>query len=772
MFNLHEFLKQEGMSQLFQHSTIGLEKEGHRITPEGKLVTTPHPKRVDGSQTSFYIQRDFAESQLELVSPPIKNNETEVLHWMQAIHEVALRSLDDNERIWPFSMPPVLPDDAEIQVANLELASDVAYREYLVKAYGKKVQMISGIHYNFELNPKFVRAFYQEGGCANEMSLVTFQSDLYLNLARKFLRYQWILVYLFGASPLADDSFYNQPTDKFEFPVRSIRNSRLGYVNKADVSFTFDSLAEYVDELEQNVRDGRLIAEKEFYSNVRLRGAKTARDLLTNGISYLEFRIFDIQPNHPYGFSIEDILFVEYFLLYLIWRDEDVDMTGVLEGIMLKTTTAEESATGFSHFYDEGMDLLADMQDMLVAIDAPASITEIVETMKQRFEDPAQTPAAKIVAEASTPAEWVNWATKLADQYAQEANAKPYALGGFTDMELSTQILLFDAIQQGYQIDILDRRDQLIRIRYKGHEEYIKNGNITSKDPYIGYYLMGNKVVTKQILAEAGYEVPDSDTYSQLDEAIRAVSLYVNKPVVVKPKSTNMGLGISVFKHGASDGQLQKAFRLAFAEDDEILIEDYVHGTEYRFFVLNGKVLAVLLRVPANVTGDGQHTISELVTAKNANPLRGHGHRSPLEKIAVGELEEISLQEQGYDFDSVPEAGKVVFLRENSNISTGGDSIDVTDQVHPSYKNIAAAMADALGVKITGLDIMIDDITQPASDGEEPTNYGIIEANFNPMMMMHIYPSKGKGIRLTRHLLDFLFPEKVTTTNKIYNGKR
>lgn len=769
MSDLKEFLKQEGMSQLFQHSTIGIEKEGHRVTPAGKLAATPHPQKVDGSQTSFYIQRDFAESQLELVTPPIKNNEKEVMQWLQAIHEVALRSLDEDERIWPSSMPPVLPADDQIQVAALELASDVAYREYLVEAYGKKVQMISGIHYNFQLNPQFIKAYYQASGCVHEMSLITFQSNLYLRLARNFLRYQWILVYLFGAAPLADDSFYNQPADKFSQPIRSIRNSRLGYINKDDVTFNFDTLVSYVDELEQNVRDGRLIAEKEFYSNVRLRGAKQARDLLTSGISYLEFRIFDIQPFEEFGISVDDILFVEYFILYLIWLEEDHDMSDVVEGIQRKQATAEEGVASRSQYYQEGMAMLAGMRSMLTAIEAPGHIQTIVERMVERFEDPHLTPAARIMAQVETPAAWLDWVNDLADLYARNAKATPYALGGFTDMELSTQILMFDAIQQGYQIDILDRTDQLLRLRYRDHHEYIKNGNITSKDPYIGYYLMENKVVTKQILAEGGYAVPQSDTYASLEQVNKVVDLYAHKPIVVKPKSTNMGLGISIFKNGAPAEQLLKAFRLAFAEDDDILVEEFVAGTEYRFFVLNGKVLAVLLRVPANIKGDGEHTIRELVLAKNDNPLRGYNHRSPLEKIALGELEEISLNEQGFNFDSIPTAGEVVYLRENSNISTGGDSVDVTDQVHQSYKNIAAAMAETLGVKITGLDIMIDDISQPASDGEEPTNYGIIEANFNPMMMMHIYPSEGKGIRITRHLLDFLFPEKATSTNKLYN---
>ena len=157
----------------------------------------------------------------------------------------------------------------------------------------------------------------------------------------------------------------------------------------------------------------------------------------------------------------------------------------------------------------------------------------------------------------------------------------------------------------------------------------------------------------------------------------------------MKPKTTNYGLGISIFKEGANDEDYQKALQLAFKEDSSVLIEEFIKGTEYRFFVLNDQVLAVLLRIPANVIGDGKHTIEELVMQKNRNPLRGRDHRTPLELIQLGELENLMLKGQGYEMDSIPQKDEIVYLRENSNVSTGGDSIDVTDQIPDDYKKIA-----------------------------------------------------------------------------------
>lgn len=758
---LQTFIQRADISHTFKEASVGIEREGHRITPAGQLALTPHPKQVDGSSSSFYIQRDFAESQLELVTPPVYASD-QVMEWLQAIHEVAIESLTKEERIWPFSMPPVLPEDEAIEVADLEDASAVEYRDYLVEVYGKKLQMISGIHYNMQVSPDFIQKLHEEAQSVegNSQSLKAFQSDFYLRLARNFLRYQWLLVYLFGAAPIADDSFFRVPSDKFDHPVRSIRNSHLGYINKDDVTFTYDNLEDYVAQLEANVTEKRLIAEKEFYSNVRLRGANKARSLLDKGIKYLEFRLIDIQPDAPYGIKSSDIDFMKYFILYLIWSGKDASMADVHYGIDLKTKVAEEDTFSKTQAMEEGLAILAEMHDMLVAIDADRSIMDTTEVMVERLKDPALTPAGKMMTSMQDVDGYLEAGRQLAEDLYQSAWEKPYALGGFEDMELSTQILMFDAIQEGYQMDILDRDDQMIRLKYKTHKEIVKNANITSKDPYIGHYVMENKVVTKALLAEHGIHVPKSLEFNQIEEALKVANLYSEKAFVIKPKSTNMGIGISIFKKGASEQEFKAALEIAFKEDHTILIEDFAFGTEYRFYVQEGKVLSIVNRVGANVIGDGQSTVKALVEKKNEDPKRGRDHRSPLEIIQLGEIEVNTLKQQGYTPDDVIPKGIQVILRENSNISTGGDSIEVLADMHESYKEIAIKMAKVLGVNITGLDLMIEDIRTPAT----ADNYALIEANFNPMMMMHIYPALGEGKRITKDLLAFLFPEKTKFT--------
>ena len=375
-----------------------------------------------------------------------------------------------------------------------------------------------------------------------------------------------------------------------------------------------------------------------------------------------------------------------------------------------------------------------------------------------QFADPSQTLCAKVVAAIEQVGSYQQLGADIAQSNKAKAFERFYALSAFDNMELSTQALLFDAIQKGLKIEILDERDQFISLQFGDHLEYVKNGNMTSHDSYISPLIMENKVVTKKVLAKAGFNVPQSIEFTDVKSAVENFPLFENRAVVIKPKSTNFGLGISIFQQGVTDrDDFAKAVEIAFREDKEIMVEDYLLGTEYRFFVLGDQTLAVLLRVPANVIGDGVHTVAELVAAKNDHSLRGDGSRTPLKKIALGDIEQLQLKEQGLTVNSIPAKDQLVQLRANSNISTGGDSIDMTDEMHASYKEIAVGISKAMGAAVCGVDLIIPDLKQPA----EPSlrSWGVIEANFNPMMMMHIFPFSGQSRRLTMNVIKMLFPE-------------
>ena len=744
--------KLEATSPILQ-ANFGIERESLRVDRQGQLAHTPHPSCLGARSFHPYIQTDFCEFQMELITPVAKST-TEARRLLGAITDVAGRSIATDEILWPLSMPPRLKAE-EVQVARLENDFERHYRNYLAEKYGTKLQAISGIHYNMELGKDLVEALFQE---SDQTDMITFKNALYLKLAQNYLRYRWVITYLFGAAPTAEQGFFDQEVPE---PVRSFRNSDHGYVNKEEIQVSFASLEDYVSAIERYIEQGDLIAEKEFYSAVRFRGQKVNRSFLDKGITYLEFRNFDLNPFERIGISQDTMDTVHLLLLAFLWLDapENVDQA-LTQGHALNEKIA------LSHPL-EPLPSEAETQNITTALDQLVQHfglgdyhQGLVKQVKDAFADPSQTLAAQLLPHIKDKS-LADFALDKALAYHDYDWTAHYALKGYEEMELSTQMLLFDAIQKGIHFEILDEQDQFLKLWHKDHVEYVKNGNMTSKDNYVVPLAMANKTVTKKILADAGFPVPAGDEFTSLEQGLAYYPLIKDKQIVVKPKSTNFGLGISIFQEPASLDNYQKALEIAFAEDTAVLVEEFIPGTEYRFFILDGRCEAVLLRVAANVVGDGKHTIRELVAQKNANPLRGRDHRSPLEIIDLGDIEQLMLTQQGYTPDDMLPEGKKVNLRRNSNISTGGDSIDVTETMDSSYQELAAAMATSMGAWACGVDLIIPDKTQPAS--KEKPHCTCIELNFNPSMYMHTYCAEGPGQAITPKILDKLFPEVTTS---------
>ena len=319
-------------------------------------------------------------------------------------------------------------------------------------------------------------------------------------------------------------------------------------------------------------------------------------------------------------------------------------------------------------------------------------------------------------------------------------------------LELSTQVLIAEARQRGVEVEILDPEDNFIALRRDGRTEYVKQATRTSADTYVSALLMENKEVTKIVLRAAGLRVPAGGKYRSIAAALADYPTHQGRRIVVKPNSTNFGEGVAILEAGAELSVYRAALEAAFALDASVLVEEFVPGREFRFLVIGGQTRAVLHRIPANVRGDGRMTIRELVAAKNQHPHRGEGYRKPLERIRLDSTELEFLAGQGLGPESIPADGAVVYLRKNSNISTGGDSIDFTDTMPAVYQRWAEQATAAVGARICGLDMIIPDV---ADDGPAAA-YTILELNFNPALHIHDFPAEGTNRHVERHVLDLL----------------
>ncbi|BAP86368.1 MULTISPECIES: bifunctional glutamate--cysteine ligase GshA/glutathione synthetase GshB [Lactobacillaceae] len=753
MIIFSELLQQTPSVSAISHSRIGVERESQRVTLDGKLAGTDHPIVFGSRRFHPYIKTDFAETQLEIVTPVV-DTVNDLFHWLAALHDVVYQSLPTNEMLWPLSMPPALPScEDQISLAKLPDFKDVLYRRYLAKTYGRRKQMISGLHFNFELPAVLVEALYRQQ--CEIKDLACFKTTLYLKIARNYLHYRWVITYLFGASPVAERNYFKHHEEKPQKIVRSIRNSEFGYRNKENVQVSFESLKIYLSDIESQIRKGNLLEEKEFYSSVRLRESQNIVRCKQTKIDYLELRNIDINPFERYGISKNQIVFMELFMLFMLWTDEKKNGDDwIATGNQTNNEVALESPLAPTCYRTNGLKIINLMKKMTKQLNLNG-YEEVLQQSQDMLIDVTKTIGGRMT-KGLMATKQSDLATAIGLKNRRVTMQVPYQLNGFVNMELSTQILMFDAIQKGIMVDMVDENDQLLKLQLGHQIEYVKNGNMTSRDSYIVPLIMKNKTATKRILVTAGFNVPIGVEFVNADTALAAYSRFVGEPIVIKPQSANYGRGVSVFQFSPSLADYQQAIRRAFTECSTVLVENFFAGPEYRFLVINDKIKAVLLRIPANVIGDGHHTVKQLVAIKNKSTLRGLNDRTPLTKISLGVVEQAMLKSQSLTVDSIPVVGKRTYLRKNSNISSGGDSIDVTDQIDFTYKEKAVAAVKCLGAKICGIDLIIPDRLVPVSSHE---SYSIIEANYNPMMDMHCYPYKGKKRRVTVDVLEFLFPQ-------------
>lgn len=259
-----------------------------------------------------------------------------------------------------------------------------------------------------------------------------------------------------------------------------------------------------------------------------------------------------------------------------------------------------------------------------------------------------------------------------------------------------------------------------------------------------------DKELTKKLLSAAGVPVPGGRSVVDADDAWAAAQ-EIGLPVVVKPNDGNQGKGVTV--NITSKEQLLKAFAVAKEFRDDILVERFMPGNDFRLLVVGDKLVAAARRDPPKVVGDGVHTIAELVAQVNADPRRGSGHATSLTKIRFDEIAKATLATQGFNAESVPAKGQRVNLRNNANLSTGGSATDVTDDVHPEVAARAIAAAHMVGLDICGVDVVCDTILRPL----EEQGGGIVEVNAAPGLRMHLSPSFGKGRAVGEAIIGSMF---------------
>ncbi len=681
---------------------IAIEKENLCFDENLKPV---HKKAAEMKEG---MELDYADHQVEFISRPFSRPEAviEEIEGFMADEEF------ENQYFWPLSMPKT--NQESFTIVGTRTKTEREYRKLLLDRYGIEKMLVSGIHINY--------SDYEE----NEFKS---QDEHYFDLLKAVYTFGPLLSQFVSFTPFASGLFENYGHEN----LISLRNSdEYGYGNEHLLALDYSSYEAYEASIEKMIAEKQIDSIKELYAKVRHKH------------THVELRFVDLNPYERAGISKE---ILEFFAIAIkciqkielvnfdnklnLENFNQVAVNGLNEQITLNIngvvkTLKEHTLTLFTNMLNDST-LTHEQQ-------------KIITHLEQNYENKTL-PMHQMLVEYREN----NYTNNEFGLRHLKHQSEHVVLMPELNMELSTKILIREAQKHDIQVDIIDEQSNFIMLKKDQREELIAQATKTNADKYANIIAMENKFVTKYLLERNNLLVPKGikiTNPSQVNYEMFDVKM------VVKPLDTNFGQGITILEANPKTSQIDQAIEFAFACSETVIIEEFARGTEYRFLVIGDQTVSIVKRVPANVIGDGVHTIKELICLKNSNTMRQKGYITPLERLSHGEFEQNYLSTQGLDFTSIIPKGKQVFLRENSNVSTGGDSFEVFEKIPEFFKKEAQKAAKALDVNICGVDMIIDDLAS--------NEYKIIEANFNPAIQMHTYPFNKNGKNVAIKILELL----------------
>ncbi len=396
--HLLTIIQKENLSRVFFRSLVGIEIEEHRINSNGELSRYPYPTILGSRKYHPYLQSDFAESQNEIITAP-KTNIKGALKQLNVLQIVLAHSLENDEYIWPLSMPPSLDKKTLNFISkNFKRIDYQKYRNYLIKKYSIPIKIICGIHINFSLPKNFLIPIFRH--YQNKFKdFDDFKNQLYFHIAQNFILYRWIFTYLFGASPIVQKGFGKQ-TNEISFPIRSFRNSTHGYTNKKEDQLDtsiYSNLENYTKAISLAVKKHHLYSPAEFYGPVRLKGSGLLQNK-KNKVEYLEFRTFDNDPFSLNGINKDELTFFQICLFYFLIKP--IKSKALTKN--LKKSSKDNNQTALENPYqlsfkiNNGLNFFKDLLKVANSLSFGKQKLQIIKKYQNFIKKPKLTLAAKI----------------------------------------------------------------------------------------------------------------------------------------------------------------------------------------------------------------------------------------------------------------------------------------------------------------------------------------------------------------------------------------
>lgn len=317
------------------------------------------------------------------------------------------------------------------------------------------------------------------------------------------------------------------------------------------------------------------------------------------------------------------------------------------------------------------------------------------------------------------------------------------------DLSISARLLFEEAIKRNIKCSIFSQH--LLLMEFEGKSWYTCGSRISLQSS-VGKTIANYKHLSKKILLH--HQLPTAKAVIVRDPEKLGKVKFLTFPVVMKPSFGHQGEGVFVGLNSLEEIKNKIQTYSNINHEYPVVIEELLAGEkEFRVICLDYKFCAAAYRQRAQITGDGQYTIEELINQKNQHPWRSSGHKTPLTIIKKDDITLECLQEKNLNFDSIPPRGEKVILRKTANLSTGGEAINITSSVHPQNIALFEQIARVTDLNLIGIDIKCDSLKTPITDQK---NTGVVEINASPGLRMHHFPMQGQSINIASQILDLI----------------
>ena len=410
--------------------TMGLEIEMQRVDDTGHLSQEPYPSAIGDEKTNPWITNDFLETMSEVVTPAA-SHALDAMHYLYAINNVLRSALAPGELLWPLSMPPKLPKDkSTIQTAKMGPVKEAYFKEF-IKRHGFSKGTPCGAHINLSIDDHIIDLVLKNFP-ERFKNRIEVQNYLYTVLAQGFMRYRWLITYLFGASPIAEANYFDKE-DELPHPIRSIRQSSYGFGTR--FSGCFVDVQKYVKRIEEGLKQGVLIADHDFHIPYRFKGTKDFRDLPKKGVQYLELRMLDLDPSSSVGVRTGTLRFIRllssYFIMHPALKPDEVDQV-LSKADEMNEDVSVELPTDQCKYQNKARAFIKSLERFANQIQLGPEYQEILEDLEDRVENPKTTPSAKLLSYVENNS-LEKYALRRAKRYQEAALESIYQFKGFED---------------------------------------------------------------------------------------------------------------------------------------------------------------------------------------------------------------------------------------------------------------------------------------------------------------------------------------------------